>query len=242
MQLEFRNRLNSYPGRETLVEFFKLVCKKTSDNFIQYSESLKKKKFDSEHGFIYGEKQDASFLAPALHSVSNGLYLMEESAERLVKSRTGSRETTSSTGRVDYWVMYEDSVFLMEVKHGWVRYHPKRDEYKVFANSRNEFTKAWEQLESIKNKRNWRTRDHLFGIAFQISPVFTSDSVGDIDFQDSIDGLWRKSASFDVNIGGFLKIDPEDQVEAYWDNDVTGRYLSVAFWGRAKKISRGGRK
>ncbi|RME56316.1 hypothetical protein D6779_10795 [Candidatus Parcubacteria bacterium] len=95
-------------------DFFVALSKKSFQNMWNYFRSMKK----SEHLFMYGEKQDASFLMPALFDVCDSAAMCEASINRKKLPRA-VREDESGNGKgwVDYWCYYRNMPFVIEAKH-----------------------------------------------------------------------------------------------------------------------------
>ncbi len=74
--------------------------------------SLKYYELTREHVFAYGERPIYSVLFPAILDISDAA-LAELPITR--KPRGGNK----SSGRVDYWATYRDTVILLEVKHAF---------------------------------------------------------------------------------------------------------------------------
>lgn len=70
--------------------------------------------------YLYSERRLDSVIMPALSKICNGLVHDEVSAERHNNSRKAARK--KSQGRYDYWCIYKDYSFVIEVKQSFDGY------------------------------------------------------------------------------------------------------------------------
>lgn len=74
--------------------------------------SLEYHELTGEHVFAYGERQIHSVLFPAILDISDAAL-----AELPITRKPWGG--TKSSGRVDYWVSFRDTIILLEVKHAF---------------------------------------------------------------------------------------------------------------------------
>lgn len=87
--------------------------------------------------FIYRERQIQSILLPAIAKVADAAFV-EQPINR--KSKQGSQK-----GRIDYWVLYQKYVFLIELKHSWMSVASKR----IRGDTNQAWSEVLHQLKSI---------------------------------------------------------------------------------------------
>ncbi len=68
--------------------------------------------FVGEFPFTYSERQLNSVLLPAFVDNSDSVFLEQPVSRK-------KRRHKPTTGRLDYWIAYGDTVFLVELKHSW---------------------------------------------------------------------------------------------------------------------------
>lgn len=102
--------------------------------------------------YRYGERQLTSLILPALSKISNGAVLSEYPIKR--NRHLKNCEYDNASGRLDYWCMYKDFSFAIEVKQS-------RDAFKTSTTCQEDITK-WksmltEQIPSLKDeiKQKW---------------------------------------------------------------------------------------
>ena len=127
-----------------------------------------------EYGFYYSERQLHTFLTPAIDKLTGGFFLFESPIKRGKSGRRGAYE-----GRVDYWLNYRNSSYLLELKHAWIRAHFKdKGETFTFYNLKESFDKAISQLDDAEDKiLRFMYRKNMFGIALAVVPVFARGDV-----------------------------------------------------------------
>ena len=94
--------------------------------------------------YLYGEIQLNSVILPALSKICDGAVLAELPAKR----KYGKEY--NSTGRIDYWCIYKDYSFVIEVKHGY-------DAFLTDKTRERKIIKRWKsmvcgQLQTIKDE------------------------------------------------------------------------------------------
>lgn len=136
--------------------------------------------FVGEMPFIYKELQLHSVLLPAIAKNSDACMV-----EQPIKKEFGDGK---SSGRVDYWVLYGSTVFLIELKHGWIS-----GKSKIL---REDTLKKWEeavnQIKSITNDevRNLCSENlNVVKIALMVCPVFfegtNKDKLNEVELEDT---------------------------------------------------------
>lgn len=94
---------------------------------------------------IEGEAQMQSVILPAMYQVANAVY-----AEQRVNRR--QHKNQPSSGRLDYWVYYEEFVFLIELKFCWVTNYQSPVSLRILD--------AWaETLAQLDAVTKWESRD-----------------------------------------------------------------------------------
>ena len=92
--------------------------------------------------YTYTESRIDSVLLPALSKLCNSLVLTELPVERKLKGEL-------SAGRIDYWCIYKDYSFIIELKQGF-------DDFETDNTRQKAFLENWavmiEQLDSVKSE------------------------------------------------------------------------------------------
>ncbi|MBR4810974.1 MAG: hypothetical protein IK039_04350 [Bacteroidaceae bacterium] len=95
--------------------------------------------------YLYTERRLDSILLPALSKLCNGLVLTEMPVTRV--SYDENHQKKKSSGRVDYWCIYKDYTFVIELKQSY-------DCYRTSDYTRQKTIKPWdvmnEQLKKVK--------------------------------------------------------------------------------------------
>ena len=159
--------LNDIKGMRVTRSLLESLFKETTRLFNRYYNN-----FDNntrEYGFYYSERQLHTFLTPAIDKLTKGFFLFESPIKRGHRGKRGK-----SGGRVDYWLNYRNSSYLLELKHAWIRAHFRHGNEKfTFYNLEKSFREAINQLDSSKDKiLEFMYRDNMFGVALAIVPVF----------------------------------------------------------------------
>lgn len=113
--------------------------------------------------FIYHERQIHSALLPSIAKVSEAAF-MEQPVTRKGKG-------SSSHGWVDYWVMYGNYTFLIEVKHAWCSVTSGE----IRKSTQKAYSQALEQLKRISSSEASRlsgTGIRLAKIALAVFPFY----------------------------------------------------------------------
>lgn len=93
----------------------------------------------NEQVYIFSEIQLHTILAPIIDDISDA-YLLECPTDRIKPG-----DSKSNSGWIDYWVLYEKNVFLIELKYSFSNVEEDTTYRKIL----NEWSKANEQLENI---------------------------------------------------------------------------------------------
>ena len=106
----------------------------------------------ADYPFTYRERQLDSILLPELSRLCNGYVFTEYPVTR--NCRKKEFEADNSKGRIDYWSIYRDYSFAIELKHSYDNYNTD--------NTKEETRRRWKtmnayQLHSIK--KNLRSFD-----------------------------------------------------------------------------------
>lgn len=102
---------------------------------------------DMDFPYRYGERQLTSLILPTLSKMSNGAVMSEYPVKR--NRNTKKVKLDNASGRLDYWCIYKDFSFAIEVKHSF-------DAFKSSVTCKEDITK-WQclntkQLPSLKDE------------------------------------------------------------------------------------------
>ena len=97
-------------GHEFILKILKGFAK-LSDKFINGSYNL------SDVPYLYGEQQLSSLIMPTLSNICNGYVIAEIPTLRI--SSLKNHEKYNSSGRIDYWCIYNNYSFVIEIKHSY---------------------------------------------------------------------------------------------------------------------------
>jgi len=111
---------------------------KLMENFVERSSKYYEKV--NEHAFAYRERQLQSIICPAIADITNS-YLIENP---LIRKPAGEDEYR---GAADYWVLYREFSFLLELKHNYFAFNSSRKPRKSIE---KKFSQAIEQLRNIR--------------------------------------------------------------------------------------------
>ena len=173
--------------------------------------------------FVYGERQLATFLTPALYSVTRGAMMPETSARRRVAA--GPRRSSETAGRVDYWCEYRRIGFVVEVKHEFLDVCSG-----VVSRA---LSKAWNransQLDEVKQQAmEWVGKRGAMRVALAVIPFYcgseNSRAVMDDELCDCDQGLLQIRAS--------LRPSPAWALLWHLHDDLVGpyRYMDGNVW------------
>lgn len=132
--------------------------------------SLRYFELTGEHVFAYGERPIHSVLFPAILDISDAA-LAELPVTR--KPRGGAK----SSGRVDYWISFRDTIILLEVKHA---FHAVRTG-RLPEWARDFWTRVVQQAKSVRTNeiRDQALRyrkDKLLAIGLLVVPTWRSSN------------------------------------------------------------------
>ncbi|MBW2061647.1 MAG: hypothetical protein JRI95_08815 [Deltaproteobacteria bacterium] len=159
--------LNDIEGMRVTRSLLESLFKETTRLFKRYYNNFDNDK--REYGFYYSERQLHTFLTPAIDKLTKGFFLFESPIKRGKRGKRGK-----SGGRVDYWLNYRNSSYLLEVKHAWIRVHFRHgnEEFTLYKLEKT-FQQAIDQLDNSEDKvLEFMYRGNMFGVALAIVPVF----------------------------------------------------------------------
>lgn len=114
--------------KESDDEYYKLsyeLAKKLLTGMAKRSCVFCSKKYDFvDFPFTYRERQLDSILLPELSALCKGLAFAEYPITR--NSKKKGHEVDNSKGRIDYWCIYKDYSFVIEVKHSYDNFHSNK--------------------------------------------------------------------------------------------------------------------
>lgn len=120
-------------GREFVIELLsgmaKLAVKYYESDFIDFP-------------YLYGEMQLASLILPTLSRMSKGAVMSEVPIQR--DRHLKNVELNNTSGRLDYWCVYEKFSFCIEVKHSFDAFRNKI--------TRQEDIDDWEYMNTVQLK------------------------------------------------------------------------------------------
>lgn len=152
-----------------------------------------------EFPFIYGERQTTSILLPSISRISKVAFI-----EQPVSRKTGGK---NSAGRIDYWILYKDTVILLELKQSWMSYNSIK--------LRRDVVESWNslitQLSSIsKGECRELAGDYgkLYKIGLIILPSFISSRYPDKLKSISIDEIKARCTEINSMVTRSLKASP----------------------------------
>lgn len=155
-------------------EYFQTSKKFVEELFFllsKYSTKFNNKKYDFfDLPYIYSERRLDSVLLPALSKICDYIVLTELPIER-------QKQGEISSGRVDYWCIYEGYTFVIELKHSF-------DAYETPTTKKNSGLRRWRgmigQLDDIvKDVRQFTEKTN--GVIRLGLHMFTSYSSNSID-------------------------------------------------------------
>lgn len=121
-------------GRDFVIDLLcgmaKLAIKYYESDFIDFS-------------YTYGERQLTSLILPTLSKMSNGAVMSELPIRR--DRHLKNVELNNASGRLDYWCVYENFSFVIEVKHSF-------DAFLNFQITCQEDIANWEYMNTIQLK------------------------------------------------------------------------------------------
>jgi len=237
MKEYYRNReficleeITNYPGKKDAVGFFKDLCIETTHALNDYSKHQER----YEHGFEMREQPVKTYLTISLGKITKNNVIQEYSIERNCFHKKDKNKT--NTGRLDYWASIEKTAFLIEVKHGWVRYY-KKNVFKFYSELMDKMDEANKQIDKIIDKKNLHDeKKRLFGLSLIVAPIYGRN----VKFEtmhfssENLDYYWKQCKNIGANIVGIWRLSND-----YNQNvDFTDNIYGVFFIGKLKKITK----
>ena len=127
-----------------------LVAKELVNNlFFEMSKLCKKYSNETFHDlpYTYRERQLDSVLLPALSKLCNSMVFAELPVKRECNNRRFHVE--KSSGRLDYWCVYKDYSFVIELKHSYDCFTTSKTREKTIT---ERWIKMNEQLQSLEKE------------------------------------------------------------------------------------------
>jgi hypothetical protein len=243
----YRNReyicfeeITNFHGKKDALSFFNSLCLETIKALKDYYIHQNK----TEHGFEMREQQVKTYLTIALGKITGNNVIQEYTIDRNKSDKDKDyTDEGISIGRLDYWTGYNKTNFLIEVKHGWVRYY-QENEFTFYSGLAKKITSATKQINNITPKKHLHDKKHMFGLSLLIAPIFgwnTEFKVIKMS-QQNLDYYWKECKKRGANIIGFWRINNEYNNTNSFENDngksFTEDFYGVFFIGRLKKISK----
>ena len=141
-----------FSSNESMEEYYKVAYELTKKLFVGMSKhalAFNSKKYNFyEPPFLFRERQLDTLIMPVLNSLCNGLAFAEYPMTR--NSRKKGLEIEDSQGRIDYWCIYKDYSFVIEVKHSY-------DNFETSSTNDERLLQRWRtmniiQLDNIKDE------------------------------------------------------------------------------------------
>ncbi len=184
-----------------------------------------------DYPFLYSERQLDSVVLPVISELCKGLVIAEYPVVR--DSNMKGYEKEDSKGRIDYWCIYKDYSFVIEMKHSY-------DAFRTDATKDERLIKRWEtmnigQLQDIRSqvKHFEETTRGLIRIGLHfITPYSNSKHDGRkefIDFYESKQKEILKRLYDDVSRSKPSKTTPNFM--ASWVLPRNDKYFGVPYVG-----------
>lgn len=141
-----------FSAKESNEEYYRVAYELTKKLFVGMSKhalAFNSKKYNFyEPPFLFRERQFDTLIMPVLNSLCKGLAFAEYPMTR--NSRKKGLEIEDSQGRIDYWCIYKDYSFVIEVKHSY-------DNFATSSTNDERLLQRWRtmnivQLDNIKNE------------------------------------------------------------------------------------------
>ena len=227
-------------GKKESVNLFDNLSIETINYLKRYYDNFPKNL--KEHGFWHGEQQVKTFLTLALGKITNGYVIQEHPISR----RESRAKKAIYNGRVDYGANYYSSSFLIEVKHHWIRYKPKTDDFIFYNGISLHMKTAISQIDRIKEKIGFNYYKNLFGLGLIVSPIFIRTKQKDIEYNiritnKLIDQLANDARNAGANILAMWKTGDNYYLDNSYkeDDEKYFEYFpGLIFIGKVKKISK----
>lgn len=158
---KFIDNLVDGEGVRTLRRFLQEITIKEAEYCVKHIKNV------GFPPFMYTEKQLHTIITPAISDISDA-FLLESSVNR--KWTTINNEMDDSHGWVDYWCLYKDYNYYMELKHGFVSYRSAIIRQSV----KNEWEIACDQLNVINDEINEQKQyaKGIFKIVYHVLPIY----------------------------------------------------------------------
>ena len=141
-----------FSTKESEEEYYQLsyeLAKKLLIGMAKRSRVFCSKKYDFvDYPFTYRERQLDTILLPELADLCKGLAFAEYPVTR--NSKKKGHEVDDSKGRIDYWCIYKDYSFAIEVKHSYDNFHSNKTNYESLIQRWQ--TMNIDQLNNIKGE------------------------------------------------------------------------------------------
>ena len=182
-----------------------------------------------DYPFLYSERQLDSLVLPVISELCKGIVIAEYPVVR--KSNLKGYEKEDSKGWIDYWCIYKDYSFVIEMKHSY-------DAFRTNNTKDDSLIKKWEkmtigQLQDIRSQVKYfeeRTRGLIrIGLHF-ITPYSGHDGgLAYVDFFESKQKEILKRLYDDVSRSKPTKTSPS--FLASWVLPKNDRYFEVPYKG-----------
>jgi hypothetical protein len=166
-----RNHLYFADGRlsHLVIDFFEKWCRKTIYAMNQYFDA--QPEYAKEHAFEYREQQIKTFLTVSLAKLTGNNLLQEYPIDRIFSSSRKKNEY--KRGFLDYWAADQFNTYLIEVKKHGVRFDGEKNTFSFYADGKQLFADAQQQLDVIPDKPSWSHHSSLYTLALLVTPVWT---------------------------------------------------------------------
>ena len=141
------------------LSFFEMTLEKESESYLVTKELIENLFFDisklstkysnerfHDLPYTFNERTLTSVLLPALSKLCHSMVFTEIPALRSCSNRRF--QVNETTGRIDYWCIYKDYSFVIEVKHSFDCFTTNKTRQQKVT---NRWIKMNEQLDSVKN-------------------------------------------------------------------------------------------
>lgn len=169
--------------------------------------------------FVYRERQISSIMISSIAKSSDAL-LSEQPVERTFEDK-------KYTGHLDYWVLYGNTVFLIELKHAWL----SASKIKTTKKAKDVWRDALKQIESINSDT---AKSLAYGklnpvkVALMVLPFYISCSNNGKD----LDAIGKATGE---NISTMLKkLSPDRNFISIWN--LHERLQSPFYYENRKEI------
>ena len=236
LQFSYKTFNGAIETRDFLDKVFKETIKAIKKYYDCQPDSYK------EYGFEFGEEQVKTFLTVALNNVTKGNFIQEYPLNRKYREHDNS-DFFSANGYLDYWASFSKCDYLLEIKHGWIRYYIDSGEYTIYQKTIDKFQSSISQLDSIEYKTDLKINNHLFGIGLIVAPIYVRNKKPDtLNDPDSFnDFLFEEVKKLGGDFIGIWHLESEYLQEFTYETDsgtYKEYYPTLLFFGKIKKYSR----